>query len=415
MNLFKREVFFQWICLFVFALLFAFPKAAFPVSAAAARAVAKSVAVPDVASLFNETNAKEVLEHDRSATATLEALRATGGERLYEPGRADVDACYAKSDTRCAAVVIVDRGAGTRATVNPDPTGEITASYEVVKSGASELIPELAVESSVGSCRRVSKTLTGAALTHTCDIRVGLEETAATEEKQCLINLETLTQRVSTYRCVVENFREFETVVSVPVIPTYSYTTTVTCLEGKRNAETRSCTVVRTSSDVERHEATCITPRYKAVKKTCRRRLTVKPVATCTPGSEVAAIVSDTATLTEDDVAGCDTLKIAYRCNAEGEPKVAVATNGGGGSDFSIEFVTADTVIDETLFSGENTLHFYGNRSCDEGACRATVTMEVYKGKGEGRLYFGAVRAILNFMKFSLTSETESWEETCVE
>ena len=409
----RKSSFFSLGGFILSALLFSFASEGMAISPAAAVSSAQSVPIPKRSEVLRQSDALQILESDPVATASLEALRETGSERLYEPGRTDVDACYGKNDTRCAAVVIVDKGAATRETVNPDPTGEILSSHAAIKSESTELLSSLGVESSVGSCRRVRKSLTASPTTHTCDIRVGVREVGALEEKTCFMNLATLTQKESTYRCEVENFREFDAVVSVPVVPSFTYTTTVTCLEGKRNAETKSCTVIRNKSTVLRKEATCITPHYRAVKKTCRRVLTVKPEATCKPGEEVSVTVTDSGTLTEDDVPGCDRLRLSYRCNAEGEPRVTVATNGGGGSDFSIAFESADSVIDKVLFPGGNTLYFYGTRSCEGQNCIAAVTMEVYMGKADSRLFFGELKANLYFTKFSLTSETESWEETC--
>ncbi len=395
----------------LFSFLFSFEVKA--LSPAAAVASARSLTIPKSSEILSQSDALQILQRDPAATASLEALRVTGTERLYEPGRTDVNGCYGKDDPRCAAVVIVDKGAATRETVDPDPTGEILSSHTSIKAQSAELLPALGVESSVGSCRRVRRSLTESPTTHTCDVRVGVSEAAALEEKTCFLNLATLTQKESTYRCEVENFREFDAVVSVPVVPSYTYTTTVTCLEGKRNAETKSCTVIRNKSSVLRKEATCITPHYRAVKKTCRRVLTVKPEATCKPGDEVSVTVGGSGTLTEDDVPGCDRLRLSYRCNAEGAPRVEVATNGGGGSNFSIAFESADSIIDEVLFPGGNTLYFYGTRRCEGRNCVATVTMEVYMGKADSRLFFGELKANLYFTKFSLTSETESWEETC--
>ena len=127
----------------LFAFLFSFSLEVKAISPAAAVTSAQSVPIPKRSEVLRQSDALQILESDPVATASLEALRGTGSERLYEPGRTDVDACYGKNDTRCAAVVIVDKGAATRETVNPDPTGEILASHASIKAQSTELLPAL--------------------------------------------------------------------------------------------------------------------------------------------------------------------------------------------------------------------------------------------------------------------------------
>ena len=114
---------------------------------------ALSQTMPDAATLFENTAVKDALENNTGATDSLKALRQTGSESLFEPGRRGVDAAYTKSDPTSAAVVIVDKGAGNRPTVEPDPTGEIGKDLALVKGKAQDLLPGLENLSTVGGRR----------------------------------------------------------------------------------------------------------------------------------------------------------------------------------------------------------------------------------------------------------------------
>ena len=79
----------------LFASVFCFGSAAF------------SQTMPDAATLFENTAVKAALEKNTGATDSLQALRQTGSESLFEPGRRGVDAAYTKSDPTSAAVVTI--------------------------------------------------------------------------------------------------------------------------------------------------------------------------------------------------------------------------------------------------------------------------------------------------------------------
>lgn len=70
-----------------------------------------SQTMPDAIELFGNAALKEALKKNTGTTDSLKALRQTGSESLFEPGRRGVDAAYTKSDPTSAAVVIVDKGA----------------------------------------------------------------------------------------------------------------------------------------------------------------------------------------------------------------------------------------------------------------------------------------------------------------
>lgn len=110
-----------------------------------------SQTMPDAATLFENTAVKAALENNTGATDSLKALRQTGSESLFEPGRRGVDAAYTKSDPTSAAVVIVDKGAGNRPTVDPDPTGEIRKDLALLKGKSQELLPGLENITAVGA------------------------------------------------------------------------------------------------------------------------------------------------------------------------------------------------------------------------------------------------------------------------
>lgn len=366
---------------------------------------------PQESAVLSDSNVKEILARESGATESLEALRQTGAESLYEPGRAGVSDCYSRTDPRCAAVVIVDRGEKERPTIDPDPTGDITKNLASVKEGAEERFPELKEWSSAGSCRRVTKRLPSGRETRTCDVRVS--EAVQEESHNCSIVLEPVTDSESVYRCQNTHFQERDVVIAVPVVPTYSTTTTLVCQEGRRDAKTESCCVFRTATTERLHEAQCVRPTLKAVKKTCRKKLRVKTQGTCERNAEQSVVISDSANLAEDAVDGCDALRIAYRCNASAQPIIWIGTNTKTGSDIDWEFASADAVIDVVKNLSGNTLHFQGETLCDESACRSTVKMSVFVNAGEKRVLSGTLKKTLFFTRFSVVSERDFWEEEC--
>lgn len=375
-------------------------------------AAALAQTMPDAETLFNNASVKEALEKNTGTTDALKALRQTGSELLFEPGRRGVDAAYEKSDPTSAAVVIVDKGAGNRPTVDPDPTGEIRKNLALLKGKSQELLPGLENITSVGACRPVTTTVAGDIITRTCDIR-SFESAGDYSEKHCSISLEILSRYQSRFRCTNEAFREQVFELAVPVVPTYTTTTTMTCLEGKRNAEIKTCTVTFEDKEQTREEAYCVRPVYTTSCKVCTKRLKIKPTATCVPGALVRARAHDAGNLTEDSVPGADTLEIAYECTNDVRPLIRLGVNTQTGKDVDYFVETADTAIDIVRIVGGNTLRFTGAITCEKDACSAPVTLTVFRASGEDRVIAGTLKTTLFFTPFAVTSETEYWEESC--
>lgn len=375
-------------------------------------AAALAQTMPDAVALFNNASVKEALEKNTGTTDALKALRQTGSESLFELGRRGVDAAYEKSDPTSAAVVIVDKGAGNRPTVDPDPTGEIRKDLALLKGKSQELLPGLENFTAVGACRPITTTVSGDVVTRTCDIR-SFESAGTYVEKHCSITLENLTRAQSLFRCTNEAFRELVFELAVPVVPTYTTTTTMTCLEGKRNAEVKTCTVTSEDTLQTREEAYCVRPVYTTSRKVCTKRLKIKPTATCVPGTFVRARAHDAGNLTEDSVPGADTLEIAYKCTNDVRPLIRLGVNTQTGKDVDYFVTTADTAIDIVRIVGGNTLRFTGSIACDATSCSAPVTLTVFRASGEDRVIAGTLKTTLFFTLFSVTSETEYWEESC--
>lgn len=371
-----------------------------------------SQTMPDAIELFGNAALKEALKKNTGTTDSLKALRQTGSESLFEPGRRGVDAAYTKSDPTSAAVVIVDKGAGNRPTVEPDPTGDVGKDLALVKGKAQELLPGLENLSTVGACRPVTTTVAGDVITRTCDIR-SFESAGSYSEKHCSISLENLSRHQSRFRCTNEAFREQVFELAVPVVPTYTTTTTMTCLEGKRNAEIKTCTVTFEDKEQTREEAYCVRPVYTTTRKVCTKRLKIKPTATCVPGAVVRARAHDAGNLTEDSVPGADTLEVAYACGNATRPVIRLGVNTKTGKDVDYFVETADTAIDIARIVGGNTLRFTGSIACDEAACSAPVTLTVFRASGEDRVIAGTLKTTLFFSPFAVTSETEYWKESC--
>lgn len=375
-------------------------------------AAALAQTMPDAATLFNNASVKEALGKNTGTTDALKALRQTGSELLFEPGRRGVDAAYEKSDPTSAAVVIVDKGAGNRPTVDPDPTGEIRKDLALLKGKSQELLPGLENITAVGACRPITTTVSGDVVTRTCDIR-SFESAGTYVEKHCSITLENLTRAQSLFRCTNEAFRERVFELAVPVVPTYTTTTTMTCLEGKRNAEIKTCTVTFEDKEQAREEAYCVRPVYTTTRKVCTKRLKIKPTATCVPGAVVRARAHDAGNLTEDSVPGADTLEVAYACGNATRPVIRLGVNTKTGKDVDYFVETADTAIDIVRIVGGNTLRFTGAITCEKDACSAPVTLTVFRASGEDRVIAGTLQTTLFFSPFAVTSETEYWEESC--
>lgn len=371
-----------------------------------------SQTMPTAASLFENADAKEALSGTSGATDHLKALRQTGSESLFEPGRRGVDAAYGKTDPTSEAVVIVDRGAASRPSVDPDPAGTLTAGLDRVKENAKELLPGLEAVSSAGSCRKVQTVVSGDTLTRTCDIRV-FKEASEYAEKHCAVTLEALMRVQSRFRCTQETLRETIYELALPVIPTYTTRTTLTCLEGKRNAQIKTCRVTYAEESAVREEAHCIKPIYIATRKVCTKSLRIKPTATCVPGAVFKARAHDSGILSEDAVPGADTLEVSYTCSAGKKVALSLAVNTRNRGELDYVLETGDSVIDIVRVVGGNTLRFTGSLTCEEGACTAPVTVTVFESSGENRVFTGSLSTTLFFKPFAVTSETEYWEESC--
>ena len=254
--------------------------------------------------------------------------------------------------------------------------------------------------------------MAGDIITRTCDIR-SFESAGAYSEKHCSISLEILPRYQSRFRCTNEAFREQVFELAVPVVPTYTTTTTMTCLEGKRNAEIKTCTVTFEDKEQAREEAYCVRPVYTTSRKVCSKRLKIKPTATCVPGALVRARAHDVGNLTEDSVPGADTLEVAYACGNATHPVIRLGVNTKTGKDVDYFVETADTAIDIVRIVGGNTLRFTGAITCEKDACSAPVTLTVFRASGEDRVIAGTLKTTLFFTPFAVTSETEYWEESC--
>ena len=187
----------------------------------------------------------------------------------------------------------------------------------------------------------------------------------------------------------------------------------MTCLEGKRNAEVKTCTVTSEDTLQTREEAYCVRPVYTTSRKVCTKRLKIKPTATCVPGTFVRARAHDAGNLTEDSVPGADTLEIAYECTNDVRPLIHLGVNTQTGKDVDYFVTTADTAIDIVRIVGGNTLRFIGSFACDVAAGSAPVTLTVFRSSGEDRVIAGTLKTTLFFSPFAVTSETEYWEESC--
>lgn len=391
--------------LFLF-MLAAFSAAAQAVTPEEAVNYGKSMTLPTWESLSGNGAANGFIGSVSGDTETTQSLWAEGQGKLFAPGRTEADRCRNASDPTCLAVQVVDKTGTNPPTVNPDLTGGLIAGRDEVVNNTDKWA-DLGGNGAGGEdCRPIVLPVVPPAVTQTCDIRKGSPDA----EKTCTETVTEIFERTSRWKCrVTADPERVETCVN-PVVVQNKHTLTVTCWEGKTDGQTRSCPVVVTEYVKPVFNAVCLTPHFKKTVKTCRRKLTVKPAATCAAGDVTEVTVTDHAVLKEDSVPAMDTLTLTYTCADAKTPTVAMTVNAAAGP---VSFSASGSAWDLVKDVAGNTARFEGELTCNVAACTAAVTLMVYRGTGESRVYQGKVTARLVFTKYVLLNEADFWDETC--
>ena len=369
----------------------------------------KSTSLPDYEALMKGDAVQGFINDNTGSTAELEALRQNGQAVLYAPGRAETDACWSRNDPKCLAVQMVDKGSTNRPTLDPDLAGDLTAGRDEVIDKADDMVDLDGTGSSVGNCTDHTTTITKPEETQTCDVRLGQTGGSSVEEI-CEHRFEEIVSQESVWACEVKKKESKDEKCSVPVVVRQETTTTLTCFEGKKDAELETCPVTVTAESKQKHYAACLRPAYKSVTKTCTRRLTVTAQASCKPGQTTSTSNSDPGVLGEDMVPGMDTLTVTSICSTEGF-KLQLRANGGTGDD--VTMTVTSRVFDAVKNVPEGQIRFSGDVTCSKADCIANATLTVWWSRGSSHVLQGDVSVRFPFVRYVKTSETEHWSETC--
>jgi len=377
-----------------------------PLALAACAAAAQ--ALPDFPALQQSQGIQSLASRNGGDASAYSALAAGGQGILYSPGRMDADACATASDPRCLAVQEVDRAASERPVIDPDPTGSLASFRNSVTGNAPSTVTLAGFSSSAGSCRPVTTDITTPAVTRTCEeqwVRI----IGSTEERSCSIETVPVEMLTSTYACTESYVERFDAACRVPVVAQTRTINTWSCFEGRQDSQARSCTVSVSAPMKTYQVAACTRPVYRVSEKSCVRRLTVVPGASCTIGSVQSSSQTDYATLSDDAIPGMDTLTMSYTCADDGARHPTVKLSANGGAEVSI----ASDSFDAPVVAGGNTARFTGELSCDGATCLADVTLTVYSGTGSGRVRSGDIHRLFAFSRYQAGEDVDYWTEEC--
>ena len=379
-----------------------------PALAALACLPAAGQTLPDFAALQSEHRIESFAAANGGEVSAYSGLAAGGQGILYSPGRMDADACAAANDPRCLAVQEVDRGGAERPVIDPDPDGAMAAMRSAVTASAPASAALTGFSSSAGNCRAVTTDLTVPAVTRTCEEQ-WVEIIGASSEKSCTIETLPVTMMTSTYACSETYAERFSATCRVPVVVKTRTIETWNCFEGQQASETRSCRLPVTAPVKSYQIASCTRPVYRVSEKSCVRRLTVVPSASCRIGDVQSASQTDHSILSDDSVPGMDTLTMSYTCEEDTSALPAVTLSANGGASVTV----ASPAFDAPIVVSGNTARFAGTLSCEGATCMADVTLTVYGGTGSNRVRSGDIHRLFAFSRYRKSAETEYWTEEC--
>ena len=386
--------------------------AACAADAAGAAQAAKSTPAPDYAALWQGEAVTQWKNANTGSTSYVEALRQDGRGALFAPGRQEADRCAPETDPHCRAVQIVDKKGGVPG-IDPDVSGSLMDGRDDIVGKAEDLVDLTGTGSSAGACRPVTSTVTTPGEVKTCARQVLTEDKPVAVEHACYERWEDIMAESSRWLCEMTHRTQASYTCHVEQLLRQKGTATLTCYEGKKDAETRTCPVTVTAKEEHRYLASCTRPRYTKSTRECTQVLTVVPSATCTIGEVVAVEQTDTSIMTQDATDGLDTFRMEYVCKDAKNPTIRLGTNNHtkGGVDQWIE--TVDSTIEKWYRRTYGQVWYSGHNTCEGTTCTALVTMTAYEGETPNFVYTGAITLRLVYTKFQKLDETEHWTTTC--
>ena len=112
----------------------------------------KTMPIPDFDVITMGEDVTDFVKNNTGNTEELEALRQNGQGVLYDPGRAEADACWSRNDPKCLAVQMVDKGSTNRPKLDPDEADKLLGGRDDVIDNADDWVDLGGNGSSAGNC-----------------------------------------------------------------------------------------------------------------------------------------------------------------------------------------------------------------------------------------------------------------------
>ncbi|MGN1208873.1 MAG: hypothetical protein ACI4SV_01120, partial [Duodenibacillus sp.] len=309
-------------------------------------------------------------------------------------------------------VQIVDRKGGVPE-LDPDVSGNLMAGRNDVVGKAEDLVDLKGTGSSAGACRPATSTVTRPGEVKTCQRQVLKSESQVAVDHACYERWEDIMAESSRWLCEMTHRSKESVSCHVDAIMKQAGTATLTCFEGKKDPETRTCPVTVTAHQEHRYLASCTRPRYTKTARECTQTLTVVPAGTCTIGEVTGVQVTDTSILTQDATDGLDTFRLEYVCSDTANPVLRLGTNNHTNGPVDRWIETTYTIIEQSDKRTYGQVYYSGVNQCEGNTCTANVTMTAYEGVTPDYIYTGQLTLRLVYTKFQKTEEVEHWTQTC--
>lgn len=142
----------------------------------------KTMPIPDFDVITKGEDVTDFVKNNTGNTEEIEALRQNGQGVLYDPGRAEADACWSRNDPKCLAVQMVDKGSTNRPKLDPDEADKILGGRDDVIDNADDWVDLGGNGSSAGNCEDHITVIPKPEETLTCEVRTNREPGSSVEE-----------------------------------------------------------------------------------------------------------------------------------------------------------------------------------------------------------------------------------------
>lgn len=142
----------------------------------------KTMPIPDFDVITKGEDVTDFVKNNTGNTEELEALRQNGQGVLYDPGRAEADACWSRNDPKCLAVQMVDKGSTNRPKLDPDEADKLLGGRDDVIDNADDWVDLGGNGSSAGNCEDYITVIPKPEETLTCEVRINREPGSSVEE-----------------------------------------------------------------------------------------------------------------------------------------------------------------------------------------------------------------------------------------